>query len=464
MKMRFSGRLPLAIISLGLAWQTPAYAQTFSVLYNFGTNNGDPMFPSNSGITAQGRDGNLYSTTPVGGASSVGAAFKITPAGKLTVQYSFEGAVGDFPDSGLTLGTDGNFYGTTTVGYGIVFRLTPSGNLTVLHAFVGSDGSDATAPPIQGLDGNFYGTTAAGGAGTLNSGTVYKLTKSGEFTSLYSFDFATSGETPSAPLVQGTDGNFYGTTNQAGLAGDGTIFRITPAGELTLLYEFDGTDGSESFAPLIQGSDGNFYGTATSGGSAGYGTVFRITPQGKLTVLHSFSRGNDGYILYGGLVQATDGNFYGTTAGQPPNSCGTIFRITPKGRFSTLYNFGQGGTGCGPEVTLIQHTDGALYGDTYMGGTGNCSTGCGVFFRLNANLPPFVSLLSITGKVGKTIEILGQGFKGTTAVSFNGTSASFKVVSGTYVTATVPKGATTGFVTVTTPKGKLTSNKKFRVN
>ncbi|MGC1373603.1 MAG: choice-of-anchor tandem repeat GloVer-containing protein [Candidatus Sulfotelmatobacter sp.] len=179
------------------------------VLYNLGSKRGDPSQPTYSGIVAQGRDGNLYSTAPGGGAKSGGAVFKVTPAGTLSVLYSFTGGGSDgfAPMGGLTLGTDGNFYGTTFEGgesnLGTVFKITSTGRLTTLYTFTGiGDGSTPQAPPIQGTDGNFYGTTTGG--------TVYELTPSGNLTTLYTFD---TGGSPTTPLVEGTDGNFYGTTS-----------------------------------------------------------------------------------------------------------------------------------------------------------------------------------------------------------------------------------------------------------
>jgi len=201
----------VALLMLVLAL-TAAQAQTFNVLYNFGTNNGDPYKPQWAGIVAQGQDGNLYSTA-LGGVNSIGAMFKITPSGTLTVPYNFD-LTDEDAYSGLTLGTDGNFYGATagggTSGFGTIYKVTPSGTLTVLHSFSGSDGYAPFAPPIEGTDGNFYGTTQQGGANALY-GVVYKITSSGAFTLLHSFD-STDGSGPVAPLVQGSDGNFYGTT------------------------------------------------------------------------------------------------------------------------------------------------------------------------------------------------------------------------------------------------------------
>jgi len=456
------------LIMIIAAPTTVAQAQNFAVLYNFGTKSGDPYAPQNAGIVAQGRDGNLYSTAPSGGTSGFGTVFKITPNGTLTVLYSFDGTQGEHPYGGLTLGTDGNFYGTTYYGgasnFGTVFKVTPSGSLTVLYSFAnGSDGAYPLAPPIQGGDGNFYGTTSQYNDG--GPGSLYKITPSGKFTTLYHFD-VTHGSDPFAPLVLGTDGNFYGTTNIGGANGFGEVFKVTPSGKLTVLYNFDLTHGAYPSCPLIQGSDGNFYGTTYSGGSQTYGVVFKITATGKFTVLHNFNGATDGARPDAGLVQATDGNFYGVNSAGGTANDGTIFSISPTNAYKALYDF-DGTKGSTPLVTLLQHTNGVLYGDTELGGTGSvspCTAGqCGVFYSVNVGVGPFVSLVSTSGKVGKTVEVLGQGFTGTKSVSFNGTAATFKVSSDTYLTAAVPNGATTGSVTVTTPGGPLTSNKLFRV-
>ena len=152
-----------------------------TVLYNFGTHGGDPAHPNYPGFIVQGRDGNLYSTSNDGGTSNAGTVFKITPAGQVSVLYSFDGVTGAFPSSGLTLGTDGNFYGTTfengPSNYGTVFKITPKGKLTVLHAFDNSDGAAPWGAPVEGTDGAYYGTTEEGGS--AGCGTVYRVTAGG---------------------------------------------------------------------------------------------------------------------------------------------------------------------------------------------------------------------------------------------------------------------------------------------
>ena len=465
--------LAIAVLVFAVTTSTNADAQGFSPLHDFlGTNFADRCSPTYSGIVAQGRDGNMYGTTSTGGAPKEvnrGTVFQITPAGVLTVIASFPGdeSQGWSPFSGLTLGTDGNFYGTTLfygppggIFFGSVFKTTPGGSLTYLYKFTGgTDGRSPTAPPIQGVDGNWYGTTQGDFS---NPGTVYKLTPSGTFTTLHQF---VHGEQPKDPLVLATDGNFYGTTELGGTSAEGSVFRITPSGTFTVIYQFDKTHGLAPYAPLIQGTDGNFYGTTTGGGSALGGVVFKLTQSGNITVLYNFTQGTSPSVPYAGLVQATDGHFYGTTSqGNSTGgtlSYGTIFRIGANPSTPTyLFDFDLT-RGRLPQDTLLLHTNGILYGDTFEGG--DPASGCGVFYGWNAGLNPFVSLVFTSGKVGKTVEILGQTFTGTTGVSFNGVAAAFTFVSDTYLTAVVPTGARTGSVTVTTPGGQLTSNKKFRV-
>jgi uncharacterized repeat protein (TIGR03803 family) len=469
-------------IVIGMA-ATPARAQ-FTVVYDFGTGGTvDPCEPMYSGIIAQGTDGNLYSTADGCGNTDVGGIFEITPSGTFKVLYSASGTGPGNLKSGLSLNPlDGSFLGTSegggSVDDGTVFDITSAGILTILHSFTGmSDGYTADAPPILGADGNYYGTARRGGnftacAGT-GCGTVYSMTSSGTVTSLYEFDI-THGLYPYAPLVQGTDGNFYGTTQEGGTGagfGSGVVFKITPGGILTVLRSFclkpGCADGQYPIGPLIQGTDGNFYGTTVNGGANNFGEVFKITPSGVLTILHSMNSATDGQNPYGGLVLASDGNFYGTNQLGGTHNGGTIFRLTPKGVLTVLYNF-DGTTGAQPLVTMVQHTNGILYGDTFVGGTAssvNCMPGnCGVIYSYNAGLKPFIKLVPATGYVGSRIGILGQGFTASSIVKFNGIKATIVSHTGTFLLVTVPSGTLDGYVTVTTGKTTLKSVEKFAVH
>lgn len=456
-----SFRVTILIIFL-VVLSSAIHAQTYTLLYNLGTNAGEPVNPEWMGLFAQGRDGNLYTTAPAGGANLFGAVFQLTPSGAMKTLWSFANKDdGAFPNSGLTLGTDGSLYGTTSVGgsigYGTIFKITSAGVFTTLHAFNGNtEGDQPESPPIQGPDGNYYGTTSDGGNAVF--GTVYKMTPAGVVTVIYTFGGAL--RYPEA-LVLGTDGNFYGTAGGGSGSPYGAVFKITPGGKLTILHNFVNDDGKSPLGALIQASDGNFYGTTRGGGPDGLGVIYKMTPAGVLTVIHEFHETDGfGYGPFSGVIQATDGKLYGTTIGP---SHGVLYQIGLDGTYVIVHNF-TGIDGQNPQVAPFQHTAGKQFGDTAAGGTGNmgCNT-CGVLYSLDMGLGPFVSMVNWMGKVGQAVEILGQGLTGTTKVSFNGTAASFKVVSDTYLTATLPAGATTGLVKVTTPGGALVSNRKFLV-
>lgn len=431
---------------LGTAGAQRAQAQTVTTFYNFCSqvsvsgNCTDGANPEASLI--QGANGDLYGTTRIGGAGldhGLGTVFKITPGGTLTTLHNFCTSVqfitspsgqifiyctdGAEPVGALTQDQDGNLYGTTIYdgittqggpGGGTVFKITPAGTLAFSYVF-GSQPGDGANPwdgLVQGSDGNFYGTTSAGGANY--GGTVFKITPSGALTTIYSFSDDSNGGAPYAGLVRASDGNFYGTTAYGGANGQGgTVFKITPGGSLTTLYSFCSqvnvsgycTDGSYPDRRLVQASDGNFYGTTGGGGDNNYGTVFRITPGGTLTTLYSFSGGTDGGSPYTSLFQASDGNLYGTTQNGGANNDGTVFRVSLSGALTTLYSFCSQtdcADGSDPEAGLTEAADGTLYGTTFGGGTGsNSNPGFpGTIFKLTT---PQLATLAIVNQVNALI-------------------------------------------------------------
>ena len=487
-----------AVLALCVAMSIFLPAQTLTTLVNFNGTNG--AGPAASLIHAS--DGNFYGTTLAGGKpapscnalyglSGCGTVFKVTPTGTLTTLYQFCSKQncpdGWNPSGPLVQGSDGNFYGTTqnggvtnppcySYGCGTVFKLTPSGALTTLYSFCSqancTDGTDPLGGLIQGTDGNFYGTTYGGGANGIGYGTVFKITPAGVLTTLYSFcsqPHCTDGYNPYAWLLQANDGNFYGTTYLGGGSFNaGTVFKLTPGGVLTTLHTFCSQwpcpDGSGPWAGLIQALDGNFYGTAHAGGANNYGTAFKISPDGTLTTLHSFD-GTDGEVPFAGLIQASDGNFYGTTevggssgACMNGSSCGNVFKMTPAGVVVSLYSF-DFTDGATPQAGVVQGTDGTFYGTTLQGGT----PPNGTIFNLNIALGPFVELQPTIGQMGAPVTILGTNLTGATSVTFNGTPATIITNTGSAITTTVPTGATTGTVQVAVGGNNLISNTDFQV-
>jgi uncharacterized repeat protein (TIGR03803 family) len=448
-----------------------AQAQTYTPIYNLGSTAGDPMNPQPFSFMSQGRDGRIFSTTQVGGAHNTGAGYAITTSGVVTVLHSFDPyPAPTAPWSGLALGLDGNYYGTTSSGgahaVGTVFKLTDAGVYTTLWDFTGSaDQGTPEAPLVLGADGNLYGTTDGVYSGQY--GTAFKITPKGALTTIHVFNF-TDGAVPYV-LILGLDGNFYGTTRLGGAHNLGVIFKMTKAGKVTVLHHFAGTAGTDGQLPIggiAQGNDGTIYGTTYQGGTKNAGTVYKISPSGNgYVVLHNFDRSidiNDGALPLGDMNLGTDGNVYGTTGNGGKQNDGALFRITPAGVYSTLYSFCPA-AGCKdgffPQTGMTQHTNGKFYGATESAGT---SVNGGEFFSLDMGLGPFVDLIGVWGKVGSTIEILGQGFNGATSVKLGGSAAHFNIVSDTYMTATVPDGSS-GFVTVATAGGTLTSSRKFLV-
>jgi uncharacterized repeat protein (TIGR03803 family) len=455
-----------------------------------------------------------------------GTIFQLASTGKPSVFYSFCSQTnctdGDTPAAGVILGADGDFYGTTLGGgahgvqypkSGTVFRITSGGKLTTLHSFcsqvsldgVCTDGASPLGGLLQASDGNFYGITYAGGNGDVNNrlcydpdvalygcGTIFRMTASGKLTTLYSFcpqlnqgGFCPDGQSPSMKLVEGSDGSLYGTTLSGGTNscdgfGCGTIFKITPSGKFTTIYSFCPDQSScvdgDGPARLLRAANGNFYGTTEGGGPLGGGSVFQITPTGTLTTLYGFCNPSTGACPDGyeplALIQANDGNIYGTTeAGgascfiNGSHGCGTIYRLTPGGIITTLHTFCQNQCYDGADaLALAQDTNGILFGVAGNGGADQgCDLGCGTVYGLAAGLKPVPEASPNFGKVGQVVSILGNKLIETSSVTFNGATAKFEVVSGTYIKAQVPTGATTGTIEVTTPDGAINSYPAFHV-
>ena len=437
-----------ALFAVLLIFGSPASAQIYSDIFNFSSSTGDS--PTNPQVMAQGQDGNLYGTLPQGFGTS-GVVFRFTPAGAYTILHSFSGTDGGRPVSGLTLGLDGNFYGTTVVGgsfnVGTIFKITPTGAFTSLYTFTaGTDGAYPYGTLTLGNDGNFYGVT--------HYATAYKITPSGVFTLL--------GTIPSgsyAPLCLGKDGNLYGTTTNGGAFNQGTVFKMTPSGVVTIIYSFDTTHGGVPDAGVVQSSDGSFFGTTTVGGSGGGGIVYRVTQSGNLKILHNFPLGtqNDGNDPIASVLLGTDGLFYGTTWAGGLNNYGVVFSLAPTGSYAFIYQFDKV-SGSNAASNMVQHTNGSVYGMA----NGGLATD-GVIYRLDLNLGITLKPLLSAGKVGTSVQILGNSLTGATALKFNGQLARFTLVSDTFLTTKVPAGATTGPITVTTPGGTYSTVFNFYV-
>jgi uncharacterized repeat protein (TIGR03803 family) len=345
------------------------------IVYEFGGTN---SFQPNGLI--QATDGNFYGTTGRGGNANCGTVFRLTTNGLLTTLWSFGNtnsvyptANGAYPASGLLQARDGNFYGTTSAGGdaygdGTAFRITSNGTMTILTNFGLPNGSTPAEHLIEGSDGCLYGTTIYGGSGS--AGTIFRLTTDGGLTTLYQ-TFGMNGVSPYGGVIQASDGNLYGTTRNTydGGFGYGTAFRFATNGDLTTLATFDlFNTGGTIYAGLIQADDGNFYGTTLLGGSSDIGAAFKLTLTGPLTWVVSFDRSNGGRP-YANLMQASDGNLYGTTQWSPGLwNYGTAFQLTTNGQLTTLFSFTS--AIAGPSCPLIQAVDGNFYGTTSEGGRG----------------------------------------------------------------------------------------------
>jgi uncharacterized repeat protein (TIGR03803 family) len=499
-------RLSLAMMFLALGFAgNIACAQTLVTLHSFsGEHTGamDGALPQ-SGVV-QATNGGFYGTTTARGANDgqpdcapggCGTVFRITPGGALATIYSFcaqnnctDGA--PWPGA-LIQATNGDFYGLTEIGVngaGTIFKVTPAGTLTTVYNFCSqNDCADGYLPNnlFQAANGELYGTTAVGGLGSAlcppdgTCGTIFKITLNGALTTLYSFCSeagCADGHNPTE-LIQATGGEFYGTTSgttpACQNASCGTIFKMSPNGALTTLYTFCSqsgcADGAYPTGWLVQATNGDFYGTTSAGGiganctaAGGCGTIFKITADGALNTLYNFcsqagctdGRGTE-------LIQAASGNLYGITPAGGTYGSGSIFKITLGGGLTTLYSFcSQPGCPDGEYPTgLIEGSNGIFYGTTSQGGV----YADGTVFAFSTGQPPFVETRPNIGVVGEVVTILGYKLTDATSVTFNGTPATFTFVSATEINTTVPTGATTGKVEVISPDGTLSSNIAFEV-
>ncbi len=377
-----------AVVFTNLAWFT-------------GANGSHP-----SGELSQGADGGFYGTTTSGGTSGFGTVYRMGTDGALATLASFNNTNGATPFGRLAQAADGWLYGTTsggsTNGYGNVFKLSTNGSLSTLVSFDSTNGAQPHGGLILGADGAFYGTTAFGG---LNGGgTAFRITTNNVFSSIFPFD--TRGYTPYAGLVQATSGSLYGTTYLGGTNGNGIVYQLTTNGAFNVVYSFKGSnDGANSYAGLIQGTDGNIYGTTFYDGSNGFGTVFKVTPGGAFSSIFSFS-GTNGAYPQAPLVQGTDGSFYGTTqngglyTNQFGTGLGTVFRLAADGTFTSLFSF-NGTNGAYPRAGLVQGADGSFYGTTTYGGTNDNGT----VFRLTVTALPTAPVFQSIVPTGGTVTL-----------------------------------------------------------
>ncbi len=375
----------LSAQSADLTASAPVRAYASLHIFQGGTDGSRPVAP-----LLRDPSGNLFGTTSIGGNAGWGTVFKVSASGTETVFYTFQGGNdGAQPFAGLIRDSAGNLYGTTDLGggcpnaidgCGTIFRLSPTGHETVLHRFQGSpDGMFPFGSLVRDSAGNLYGTTTGGGAYGL--GTVFKLSAAGQFTLMYNFTGGNDGTSPAGTLVRDASGNLYGTTTAGGAWGLGGVFMLDTAGLITVLHSFnpDGTDGYGCWSGLVRNAAGVFFGTTIVGGRFSQGTVFAVTAGGQEKVVYNFTGGTDGGLPLGVLSVNAAGDLFGTTQASSDGS-GTVFRIDPAGHETVLYTFSPTGTsdGATPQGGVIRDSSGNLYGTTQFGGTFNA----GVVFKI----------------------------------------------------------------------------------
>ena len=368
----------------------------------------------------RGLNGNYYGMTFHGGTAGRGTVFEMTPLGVTSILHSFvDGSVANdgFNPSSLMQTPDGTLYGTTSQGgtsypsAGTIFKITTQGVYSIVYAFQGANDGSGPSGLVLGTDGNFYGTSYSGGYNNGNTGAFWKMTPGGVLTATYSFqgNGIADGSGPGGTLVEGTDGNFYGTT----IAGSGTsmaggiIYNMSTVGIRTIIQSFAIGSG-RPVGGLLAASDGNMYGMTSSGGTYSDGTVFKLASQSTMSVVYNFGTNAalDGADPVGNVILASDGNLYGATSEIYTNGSkggsGLVFQLTTQGQMTVLHQFTVGVTfdGNEPATGLIQGPDGNLYGTTYYGGQPDCGIVYEEAITALAPAPVITGLLRRTGTVG----------------------------------------------------------------
>jgi uncharacterized repeat protein (TIGR03803 family) len=461
----------LALVVMFAGAAVPAHSQTPTTLHSFLSSQFDVCEPEDNIV--QGRDGNMYGVGVTCGNPGTGGVYKISTTGVESVVFNFPSNWSSC-FSGLTIGSDGNFYGTcftTPTGNGSIFQLTPAGAFTDKHDFTGTNGdTEPEYAPIQATDGNFYGVT---GDYPFSCGNVYKLTSAGVYTSLHTFTGNDCG--PASSLFQATDGNLYGTLFACAINsgfGNGCVYKISTAGVFKEIFGFSGSTGQQPCTGVIQAKNGNLYGATQNGAANNFGSIYKLTTAGVFTDLHDFnsttdaSCGNNIGRTTVNLVQVTDGAFYGVNGINGNSGEGSIYKLTSTNVFTAFLFPNPPLDGGAPDSTLLQNTNGMVYGTTPSGGPTSCNPCQGVFFSVATGDAAFVNLepTQKTGLVGSSVGMFGQGLSSSSVVKFGGVASISVTLSGTtYLTAKVPVGAKTGAVTVTTGSTTLTSPQTFKV-
>jgi len=459
----------LAVMALVATLSVPSHAQIPSpvLLYPFQGGTTDVAFPW--GPMAQGRDGNLYGTGQARGANgNNGGVFKVTPAGVETLVASFPGTWVNC-GFGLTLATDGNFYGTCQLGgannAGLIYRATPTGVLTDIYDFLNTT-TDACCPLgglVLGANGDLYGTTSDYSTSDSSPQVAFSISTKDVYKTLYTFS---DGNAYPSLLTAGADGNFYGTEADAhGFGNVGGVFRISASGTFKLLYGFDNSvNVSGPSTGVVRDSNGKLYGTTAFPSGTGNGALYDVTTGGKLTDIYNFPASLNFDESANNMIQASDGNLYGASYNGGTSAGGGLYELTSANAFSSYSFATDSNMGNAPGAPLLQNTNGIVYGSTSSGNA--AVAGYGTVFQLNIGTAPFIALVTpvYSGEEGAQIQILGQGFSSSSVVKFGGTEATTTTLTGsTFILATVPTGALTGDVTVTTGSTVLSTLSSYSI-